>query len=179
VTGIGIRTSYRFSGDPAISHNDIGFRCAVSPAPTTINVQPTSPANKIATPSTQEANATSVPVVETTQSSTQSGSPAYYQIYFVNKSNVTGQFAVHYKNLDNVWVTDGWWVIGPGETVYAAMTKNAVFYDYGEQIGGGNYYWGGTDTYQPIKGSKNSYGFKEDTVDGSDWKKYTVSFDCP
>jgi hypothetical protein len=41
--------------------------------------------------------------------------------------------ALYYRDLDEKWITRGWWMVKPGETVTTdAMTRNAIVYFYAE-----------------------------------------------
>ena len=77
--------------------------------------------------------------------------------------------AIHYKNINGYWVTDGWWNIGPGETAYVVDTIHPFFYYYGESADG-KIFWEGEDNYQTVRGSNEAYGFRK--YDIQNWEYY-------
>ncbi len=52
--------------------------------------------------------------------------------------------ALHYQDLDDAWVTRGWWMVPPRESVTTdAMTRSQVLYFYAENQGVGRVWDGG------------------------------------
>lgn len=57
----------------------------------------------------------------------------YDRILLHNRCEVPIDVALYYLDLDDKWITRGWWGVPPGETVTTdAMTRNAVVYFYAE-----------------------------------------------
>ena len=153
------------------------FTVTNAPSSATTDTPALLPTDEANLPPVQEADATGAADSETI-SSTQTETPAYFQVYLKNDCDKTAQFAIHYKNLDDAWVTDGWWELRPGEFSYVADTTNKILYYYGERLEGGNPWWG-TDLSLNVNGSTQFYGFKEYTTTNTDWGKWIISFTCP
>ncbi len=69
----------------------------------------------------------------------------YHRIRIVNKCDaVTIDVAIRFQGLDGVWVTQGWWNVGPHQEKAAPLvySQNPTFYFYAE---GGNRIWEGQD----------------------------------
>jgi uncharacterized membrane protein len=57
----------------------------------------------------------------------------YHRLRLRNTCRYTVAVALHYRDLDESWVTRGWWELAPGaSTTTDAMTREAVFYLYAE-----------------------------------------------
>ena len=162
---------------PVTQDEYIGFRCAGSPSSTNTGGQPALPTDEVALIPTQEAVATNVSQPEMAQTP-HPETPAYFQVYFKNDCDKAAQFSIHYKNLDDQWVSNGWLELQPGEFAYVADTKNTIYYYYGELIGEGSG-WGGVDLNLSIDGSKKLYAFGEYTIKNADWGKAIQTFICP
>lgn len=104
----------------------------------------------------------------------------YDSIYYTNKCSRRIQTAVHYKNLSNEWVTEGWGILEPGQTNWIAKTTNSIFYIYAESIDpeSARLYWSGLDYHSTIHGSSKTYGFKKKQITTTTWGKWTESFSC-
>ena len=173
--------------------SSFGFRCAVSPSSTTARKQPLTPTEEASTAPVEEATAapteeaTAAPVEEATAApdseATQAPQaatevPAFFKVYFKTDCNKTARFSIHYKNLDDAWVTPGWWELQPGEFAYVANTKNTIYYYYGEPVNGGLNWWG-TDLSLKVNNGSKFYGFKEFDINQPNWGQAIQSFICP
>ena len=59
-----------------------------------------------------------------------------------NRSGETISVALHYLNTQDQWVTEGWWILKPGEVSRLDLnTENKYLYVYGE--GDGDLVWDG------------------------------------
>jgi uncharacterized membrane protein len=68
-------------------------------------------------------------IAKLASSYTSSGKPLYDRVVFTNDCSKAVNVAVHYRDLDDVWVTRGWWTVDPGETtVTDVKTRNALVY---------------------------------------------------
>jgi uncharacterized membrane protein len=56
----------------------------------------------------------------------------YDVISFKNKCDDALYVAINYKDLNNEWVTKGWYSFAPGEEAIIAKTRNGVYYYYAE-----------------------------------------------
>jgi len=104
--------------------------------------------------------------------------------------------ALHYQDLDDAWVTRGWWLVPPGESVTTdAMTRSQVLYFYAENQAVGRV-WDGTgregSTSETISDSRFDHVAGERFVyegvrtvsfvrrqSGREWMDYTEVFECP
>jgi hypothetical protein len=104
--------------------------------------------------------------------------------------------ALHYQDLDDAWVTRGWWVVPPRESVTTdAMTRSQVLYFYAENQGVGRV-WDGTgrggatsqtisDTrFDHVVGERFAYDGPRTVsffrrLSGREWMDYTEVFECP
>jgi len=63
------------------------------------------------------------------------GKRSYDRILLESTCDVPIDVALYYLDLDQVWITRGWWTVTPGETVTTnAMTRNSPFYVYAENL---------------------------------------------
>ncbi len=68
----------------------------------------------------------------------------YDKLLFENLCDIPVHVAVHYKDLDEIWITRGWWSVEPGKIVSSdALTRNTPVYLYAENISAGRT-WDGT-----------------------------------
>lgn len=104
----------------------------------------------------------------------------YDRIYFRNKCNRQIQTAIHYKALSGTWVTEGWFLLDPGERAYVANTRNTIYYSYAESIDpvSRRLHWSGDDVFDYIRGSSYDYGFKKQEYRLGEWGSWTESFTC-
>ncbi len=104
--------------------------------------------------------------------------------------------ALHYQDLDDAWVTRGWWMLPPKKSVTTdAMTRSQVLYFYAENQAVGRV-WDGTghegSTSQtisdtrfdhvvgerfPYEGARTVSFFRR--LSGREWMDYTEVFECP
>ena len=74
----------------------------------------------------------------------------YDTIALRNACTVEIAVALHYLDLDDAWITRGWWNVAPGQTVTTdAMTRNAYVYFYGENRSAGRS-WNGDGTEEAL-----------------------------
>lgn len=121
---------------------------------------------------------------------------AYDTIALTNRCRFLVSAALHYKDLDDRWITRGWWNLEPGATVETdAMTRNSVLYFFAENRSEGRIWTGdGRDdsltlsvvdtrfdhldeerwVYDPPR--EVSF-YRRDT--GEDWVDHVETFDCP
>jgi len=104
----------------------------------------------------------------------------YDRIYFKNNCARTIWTALHYKNLDGQWVTDGWWKLQPGGSAFVAKTRNINLYIYAESDdpAESRLYWQGSDLHKSVRNSEQVYGFIHKTITTQDWGTWTESFTC-
>lgn len=104
----------------------------------------------------------------------------YDRIYLKNRCDRRIQAAISYKSLDDSWQTEGWWTLEPGESVYAADTRNINFYTYAESIGpvDQRLFWSGDDIWEPVRGSSAEYGFRKQVITTKAWGSWTEGFTC-
>lgn len=103
--------------------------------------------------------------------------PSFINIQYTNKCDEPLNLAINYKNLNDDWVTDGWWTLQPGESANVANTKNNIFYYYGVTQDN-DYVWEGTDTFQKVNGTNKSYGFREFDMNMKNWGNFEFRWEC-
>lgn len=99
----------------------------------------------------------------------------YFRIHYHNKCHETIWTAIHYRNMDKQWETNGWWKLTPGQQAYVANTQNRYYYIYAQNDNGSRT-WSGNYAYN-VRG-KGPYNFKERKIDGDTFRKYTQGFTC-
>lgn len=119
----------------------------------------------------------------------------YDRILLENKCRADVAVALYYLDLDDKWITRGWWQIPPGETMTTdAMTRNRYLYLYAENKSLGRE-WDGTggqdslslqisdSKFDHVKGERFLYDkprsvsfFKRDT--GEKWTDHKEVFEC-
>lgn len=121
---------------------------------------------------------------------------AYDTIALTNRCRFVVSAALHYKDLDDRWITRGWWNLDPGATVETdAKTRNSVLYFFAENQAEGKSFDGdGQDDsltlsvvdsrFDHVDDDRWAYGeprkvafFRRQT--GEDWVDHVESFDCP
>lgn len=121
---------------------------------------------------------------------------AYDKVALENRCPFVISVAIHYRDLDDRWITRGWWNVDPGATVDTdAKTRNSVLYFFAENRSVGKSFGGdGRDdsTTQSVVDSRFdqldddrwAYGeprkvsfFRRDT--GKEWIDHVESFECP
>lgn len=124
------------------------------------------------------------------------GARAYDEITLENRCRFVVSVALHYLDLDDRWITRGWWNLDPGATVETdAMTRNSVLYFYAENRAEGRSWTGeGRDDsttekvvdsrFDHLDGDRWAYEearevsfFRRDT--GEEWVEHVETFDCP
>lgn len=124
------------------------------------------------------------------------GRREYDRILLRNTCRYTVAVALRYRDLDDLWVSRGWWEVPAGESLTTdAMTRNRIFYVYAENQKVGRT-WEGTGVegslaltvsdrkFDEIEGDPNVYDDQR-TVSflrretGADWADQTVALDCP
>ncbi|WP_094020303.1 DUF1036 domain-containing protein [Maliponia aquimaris] len=65
----------------------------------------------------------------------QSSGGNWFSVVFLNACNKRIQTAVHYRDFQGNWVTNGWWTLEPGQTALVGHTTNRICYMYAESIG--------------------------------------------
>jgi uncharacterized membrane protein len=103
--------------------------------------------------------------------------------------------ALYYRDLDEAWITRGWWGVKPGETVTTnAYTKNAYLYFFAENRNVGRI-WDGTDKEESLslqvvdakfdhlegetfvyEGARTVSFYRRETSDA--WGDQTEKFEC-
>lgn len=103
--------------------------------------------------------------------------------------------AVHYRDLDDEWITRGWWNVEPGETTTTdAMTRNAYVYFFAENQSEGRSWNGDGDEHAlELKTVDNRFDHLRDdpwvydqprTVSffrrhtGEEWTDHVETFEC-
>lgn len=99
----------------------------------------------------------------------------YFRLHYENGCHQTIWTALHYRNLDKQWVTNGWWKLSPGQKAYVANTRNRYYYIYA-QNDRGTRRWSGNYSYR-VRG-KGPYNFKEEKIGGTTFRKFTQEFRC-
>jgi uncharacterized membrane protein len=119
----------------------------------------------------------------------------YDVVLLENKCRADVAVALYYLDLDDKWITRGWWQVPPGETMTTdAMTRNRYVYLYAENKGLGRTWDGGgrqdslslsvTDAkFDHLKGERFLYErprevsfFRRDT--GQQWTDHREVFEC-
>lgn len=96
----------------------------------------------------------------------------YDRILLANHCSVPIDVAVHYKDIDETWITRGWWRVDPDATVSTdAMTRNTPIYFYAENLSEKRF-WDGT-------GREDSASFKVSNSRFDHLKGETFVFDNP
>ena len=95
-----------------------------------------------------------------------------YQLFFKNKCTSIISLLLHYKNIDQEWITMGWYNIDPNKEVYLGSTENGIYYYYAENKTGK---WEGNKNLT-FKGK--SYSFRKVDLTNSGYGKNTKSLTC-
>ncbi|MBY6160475.1 DUF1036 domain-containing protein [Mameliella alba] len=114
------------------------------------------------------------------QADTQYAQNNQFTIIYLNACNRRIQTAIHYRDLSGNWITRGWWNLAPGETATVGFTTNRIFYTYAESIAPVNsrIFWRGSARHFRIRGSSNTYGFRQRNMDMNNWGTWTERFTC-
>lgn len=120
----------------------------------------------------------------------------YDTLVLVNQCAFPIDVAIYYRDLDDKWITRGWWSVAAGASVTTnAYTRNAFVYFYAENANVGRV-WDGTGKAQAINLSvvNNRFDYLEGdrfvwddprTVSfyrrhtGDKWTNYDEIFECP
>lgn len=103
--------------------------------------------------------------------------PSYYKLKLHNACNRSIRTAIHYRETNNNWTTEGWWVIKPGDTAYVADTKNRIYYTYAETTTANNQLtWTGPHQWN-VNGNR-TVGFKKSEMSASEYGPWTHRFTC-
>lgn len=108
----------------------------------------------------------------------QSAGANNFAISFKNDCHFRIRTAIHYRDLSGNWVTNGWWTLNPGQTALVVYTTNQIYYIYAEPTGRGDFDWEGSDYFDHIRGSPNTYGFRERNMHMTTWGTFEQSFAC-
>ena len=123
------------------------------------------------------------------------GKRKYDKILFENLCKIPIWVALHYKDLDDTWISRGWWKVQPGKTVTTdAMTRNTPIYIYAENTSAKRT-WDGTGKqgsvsytisnarFDHIKGERFVFDkpreasfFRRET--GKAWTDHKETFEC-
>lgn len=123
------------------------------------------------------------------------GKRRYDKFLFENLCKIPVFVAVHYKDLDDTWLTRGWWRVAPGGTVTAdIMTRNTPIYFYAENLSEERT-WDGTgqegsasftisnSRFDHLKGDRFVYEnprevsfYRRET--GKTWTDFKETFEC-
>lgn len=102
-----------------------------------------------------------------------------FRVHFKNSCHKTIYAAIHYRDLDGDWVTEGWWKLSPGEKNYVADTDNTIYYSYAYSKGPNRSYWAGDDGYRwSVRNSEKTYEFREKKITSKYWEDRTENFTC-
>ena len=102
-----------------------------------------------------------------------------FRVHIKNSCHKTIYVAIHYKNLNGNWVTEGWWELPPGERNYVADTDNRIDYIYAESKGPNRSYWAGDDGYRwSVRNSDKMYEYREKKTTRKSWGDWTHTFTC-
>jgi len=121
---------------------------------------------------------------------------AYDTVSLSNSCRFTVSVALHYNDLDDRWITRGWWNVDPGATLETdAKTRNSVLYFFAENRSEGKSWTGdGRDDSLTLSVVDSRFDyldhdrwayreprkvafFRRDT--GEEWVDHVESFDCP
>lgn len=119
----------------------------------------------------------------------------YDKVLFENLCKIPIHVAIHYKDLDDTWVSRGWWKVEPGATVTSdAFTRNTPIYLYAENLSAGRTWDGaGKDDsatftisnarFDHLKGERFVYEepreasfYRRET--GKSWTDHKETFEC-
>lgn len=101
------------------------------------------------------------------------GGARAYDYKFTNNCNKRVRLAIHYKDTNNKWRTEGWWIFRPGESSYLTSSgrriksKNSIWYYYAEVVNGRER-WSGDHTYS-LDGRHFPMKKKRDTKGTNTW----------
>lgn len=106
-------------------------------------------------------------------------SGAWDEIYYKNECSRPIQTAIHYRDFNNQWSTQGWFTLQPGDTKLVANTPNGLFYAYAESVNAENVRlrWSHNDKYFSVRG-QGSYGFQQVRTNPNQFVRYTYRFSC-
>jgi uncharacterized membrane protein len=124
------------------------------------------------------------------------GRREYDRILLHNKCSQLVAVSLYYLDLDEKWITRGWWEVAPGGTMTTdAMTRNQYVYFFAENQRAG-LLWDGTgkedslslsvsdSKFDHLQGERFLYQkprsasfYRRDT--GSSWTDHTEVFECP
>jgi Protein of unknown function (DUF1036) len=88
-----------------------------------------------------------------------------HYLRFTNNCSHPVKIAVHYRDVSNKWITDGWWRFSPGDNKFLAIgnsrlvSNNRIFYFYAETIDSSNSLTWKGENYALIDGKQ--YGFRK------------------
>lgn len=97
-----------------------------------------------------------------------------YGFRFKNNCNHPVRLAIHYRDVNKVWRTAGWWNFTPGESGRlnfggkTLKTKTAVWYYFAETTDDGNLVWRGSHTFK-LNGRSLQMHKMKDTDGESNW----------
>lgn len=100
-----------------------------------------------------------------------------FLIIFTNKCYDDISVAIHYKDMDDAWLTRGWFKVSSYKEKVVVPTKNTIFYFYVKSKNG-KYKWSGDDLYRTVQGSETKYGFRKSRIKRSDWGTWKESLTC-
>jgi len=99
----------------------------------------------------------------------------FFKVKFKNKCYKDIQIAIRYLNLDNEWVTKGWFNTESYEEAYLMNTNNLIFYYYAHSMDA-KFKWSGEE-YKTIDGIE--LGFKRiDIPESHGFGEFYISITC-
>lgn len=111
-----------------------------------------------------------------TRTNTNNQSPVnYFRLHYKNKCYKTIWTALHYRDLNNNWVTNGWWKLTNGQEAFVAKTRNRIYYIHA-QSEDRSHTWTGNYSFN-VRG-QGPFKFKEKRIGANDWIKFTQNFSC-
>lgn len=109
---------------------------------------------------------------------TSTASRGYHTISYQNRCSRTIHTAIRFKDTNNTWTTNGWFVLNPGQSAYVANTKNRVYYTFAKSANNPDVtlFWKGDDNFYSVRGE--TFGFDKRQFNATSWVDHKHTFSC-
>lgn len=101
----------------------------------------------------------------------------YFRLHYKNRCYKTIYTALHYRDRDNRWITNGWWKLNRGQEAFVARTRNRIYYIYAQSEDGQDF-WRGSGRYSFRVRGQGPFNFQENRIGSNEWGKFTQEFTC-